>query len=103
MHGARAVAKLKNAGISLMRSIKQILRRYQVFGAYTGFLWSPIKQYFLWTLWYLNVTCWLTHTYTYHSQFIPEGIAEVSQIFLRDNHVLPKLVNFEEHRRRDRW
>jgi hypothetical protein len=25
-----------------------------------------------------------THLYTYHSHFIPEGIAEVSQIFLRD-------------------
>jgi hypothetical protein len=28
---------------------------------------------------------------TYHSRFIPEGIAEASQIFLRDTHVLPKL------------
>jgi hypothetical protein len=27
---------------------------------------------------------------TYHSRFIPEGVAEVSQIFLRDTHVLPK-------------
>jgi hypothetical protein len=33
-----------------------------------------------------------TYRYTYHSRFIPEGIAEVSQIFLRDTHVLPKLV-----------
>jgi hypothetical protein len=30
---------------------------------------------------------------TYHSGFIPEGVAEVSQIFLRDTHVLPKLVS----------
>jgi hypothetical protein len=29
------------------------------------------------------------HTYTY-SRLIPEGVAEVSQIFLRDTHVLPK-------------
>jgi hypothetical protein len=28
----------------------------------------------------------LIHTITYHSRFIPEGIAEVSQIFLRDTH-----------------
>jgi hypothetical protein len=28
----------------------------------------------------------------YHSRFIPERVAEVSQIFLRDTHVLPKLV-----------
>jgi muramidase (phage lysozyme) len=42
------------------------------------------------------------HTYTYHSRFIPEGVAEVSQIFLRDTYVLPKLVSYEEHCRRDR-
>jgi hypothetical protein len=30
--------------------------------------------------------------HTYHSHFIPEGVAEVSQIFLRDTHVLPKLA-----------
>jgi hypothetical protein len=40
---------------------------------------------------------------TYHSRFIPEGIAEVSRIFLRDTHVLPKLVSYEERCRRDRW
>jgi hypothetical protein len=28
--------------------------------------------------------------HTYHSRLIPEGVAEVSQIFLRDTHVLPK-------------
>jgi hypothetical protein len=39
----------------------------------------------------------------YHSRFTPEGVAEVSQIFLRDTHVLPKLVNYDEHCRRDRW
>jgi hypothetical protein len=40
--------------------------------------------------------------YVYHSRFIPEGVAEVSQIFLRDTHVLLKLVSYEEHCRRDR-
>jgi hypothetical protein len=29
---------------------------------------------------------------TYQSRFIPEGVAEVSQIFLRDTHVLLKLA-----------
>jgi hypothetical protein len=29
--------------------------------------------------------------HTYHSRFIPEGLAEASQIFLRDTHVLSKL------------
>jgi hypothetical protein len=31
---------------------------------------------------------------TYHTRFIPEGVAEVSQIFLRDTHVLSKLVSY---------
>jgi hypothetical protein len=41
--------------------------------------------------------------YTYHLRFIPEGVAEVSQIFLRDTHVLVKLASYEEHCRCDRW
>jgi hypothetical protein len=39
----------------------------------------------------------LLTVHTYHSRFIPEGVAEVSQIFLRNTHVLPTLVNYEEH------
>jgi hypothetical protein len=34
---------------------------------------------------------------------LPEGVAEVSQIFFRDTHILPKLISYEEHCRRDRW
>jgi hypothetical protein len=35
----------------------------------------------------------VTYIHTYiPSRFIPEGVAVVSQIFLRDTHVLPKLV-----------
>jgi hypothetical protein len=49
------------------------------------------------------ISCTNIHTYTYHSRFIPEGVAEVSQIFLRDTHVLPKLVSYDEQCRRDRW
>jgi hypothetical protein len=33
-----------------------------------------------------------TYIHTYRSRFIPEGVAEASQIFIRDTHVLPKLV-----------
>jgi hypothetical protein len=43
------------------------------------------------------------YIHTYHSRFIPEGVAQVSQIFLRDAHFLPKFVSYEEHCRRDRW
>jgi hypothetical protein len=32
---------------------------------------------------------------TYHSHCFPEGVAEASQIFLRDAHVLPKLFRYE--------
>jgi hypothetical protein len=37
------------------------------------------------------------HTYfhIYHSRFIPDGVAEASQILFRDTHVLPKLVTYE--------
>jgi hypothetical protein len=45
----------------------------------------------------------LIYIHTYPSRFIPEGVVEVSQIFLRDAHALPKLVSYEEHCRRDRW
>jgi hypothetical protein len=57
-----------------------------------------------------NIPCFhffTTDTYmyihTYRSRFIPEGVAEAIQIFLRDTHVLQKLVAYEEHCRRDRW
>jgi hypothetical protein len=43
------------------------------------------------------------YIHTYRSRFIPEGVAEAFQIFLRDTHVLPKLVSYEEQCRRDRW
>jgi hypothetical protein len=32
-----------------------------------------------------------THTHTYHSRISPEGVAESSQILLRETYVLPKL------------
>jgi hypothetical protein len=34
-------------------------------------------------------------TYTYYSLFIPEGVAEASQIFLRDAQIFPKLLSYE--------
>jgi hypothetical protein len=41
----------------------------------------------------------ICHAYgnTYHLRFIPEGVPEASQIFLRDTHVLPKLLSYEEY------
>jgi hypothetical protein len=32
------------------------------------------------------------YIHTYHSRFISDGVAEVSQIFLRDTHALAKLA-----------
>jgi hypothetical protein len=40
--------------------------------------------------------------HTYHSHFIPEGVAEAFQIFFRNAHVLPKLISYEEYCRSDR-
>jgi hypothetical protein len=37
----------------------------------------------------------LTYIHTYHPRFIPVGVAEASQIFLRDAHVLLKLFNYK--------
>jgi hypothetical protein len=36
-------------------------------------------------------------------KLIFEGVAEVSQVFLQDTHVLPTLVSYEEQCKRDRW
>jgi hypothetical protein len=38
---------------------------------------------------------------TYHLSFIPEGVAEAFQIFLRDTHVSPKLLSYKKHCKRD--
>jgi hypothetical protein len=39
----------------------------------------------------------------YHSRFNLKRVAEASQIFHRDAHVLPKRLGYEEHCRLDRW
>jgi hypothetical protein len=39
--------------------------------------------------------CQIIQIHTYHLRFIPEGIAEASEILLRDGHVLAKLVSYE--------
>jgi hypothetical protein len=44
----------------------------------------------------------ITLLHKYHSRSIPEGVAEASQIFLRDTHVLPKFVSYDEYCRLDR-
>jgi hypothetical protein len=40
------------------------------------------------------------YLHTYHLYFISEGVVEASQIFLRD--VLPKLLSYDKHFKRDR-
>jgi hypothetical protein len=35
--------------------------------------------------------------HTYHLRFIPEGVADVSHILLREAHVLLKLLGYEEY------
>jgi hypothetical protein len=41
-----------------------------------------------------------TSIHSFHSRLISEGLEEVSQIFLRDTHILPKLLSYEEYYRR---
>jgi hypothetical protein len=36
------------------------------------------------------------NVHTYRSRLIPEEVAEASQIFPRDAHVLPKLLSYED-------
>jgi hypothetical protein len=43
------------------------------------------------------------HKHTYNSRFIPEGVAEASQIFLGCAYVLPKRLSYEEYCRCDSW
>jgi hypothetical protein len=42
---------------------------------------------------YCNMARFFIIIRTYHLRFIPEGVAETSQIFLRDAIVLPKLLS----------
>jgi hypothetical protein len=41
--------------------------------------------------------------HTYHARFIPEGVAEASQILLREVHVVPKLFSYEKYCTHDKW
>jgi hypothetical protein len=58
---------------------------------------------------YDNIELEIEKEYNLHSKeyilshLIPEEVVEASQIFLRDAHVLPKLLNYEEYCRCDRW
>jgi ABC-type multidrug transport system ATPase subunit len=45
----------------------------------------------------------LINIHTYHARFVPEGVAESSQVLLREAHVLAKLFSYEKYCRRDRW
>jgi hypothetical protein len=50
-------------------------------------------NYRYWTDTYINI---------YHSSLIPEEVAETSQIFLSDAHVISKLLSYEEYCINDR-
>jgi choline dehydrogenase-like flavoprotein len=42
-----------------------------------------------------NYGWYVTIIHTYHSRYIPERVADASQIFLRDAHVFPILLNYK--------
>jgi hypothetical protein len=39
-----------------------------------------------------NYTNFTPYIHTYHSRYIPEGVAEVSQIFLRDSSTFQRVL-----------
>jgi hypothetical protein len=54
---------------------------------------SDIKRhlfFYLLSIDAIDMSIFIILIHTYHSRFNPEGAAAVSQIFLRDTHVLPK-------------
>jgi hypothetical protein len=75
-----------------------IIKRWQLFRQSMNF-----QALILFAIGFETYFIFLKNLHTYHSRFIPEGIAEVSQIFLRDTRVLSKLISYEEHYRRDSW
>jgi hypothetical protein len=57
------------------------------------FGWVIVSRQLQFHIYYLFVDFYeifIKNVLTYHLRFIPEEVAEVSQIFLRDTHVLPK-------------
>jgi hypothetical protein len=44
----------------------------------------------------------LNYIHTNHSRLIPERVAETSQIFLRDTHILPKWLGYAKYCRHDK-
>jgi fructose-1,6-bisphosphatase len=83
-----------------MNSVHQVKIMYLVFGTYRI---KPKPTHVKGYINNISKSEIKTYIHTYHLRFIPEMVAEVSQIFLRDTHVLPKLVSYEEHCKRDRW
>jgi hypothetical protein len=65
------------------------------------FFLNPIRRdlatHFPNKLWEITLFETYDILHTYYSRFIPEGVAEASQKFLRDAYVLPKLLSFEEY------
>jgi hypothetical protein len=51
------------------------------------------KKYYVQVFLFDFFTFIQTYIHTYHSRVIPEGVAEVSQIFLQETNVLPKLFD----------
>jgi hypothetical protein len=51
----------------------------------------------------LTYNAFLNYIHTFHSRFIPEGVADASQILFWATHVLPKLLSCEKYCRRDKW
>jgi hypothetical protein len=69
---------------------------------FISYLASIIKFLMLLNLGLTINACVEIYIHKYHLCFIPEGIAEIYRTFLRDTHVLPKLLSYKEYCRCDR-
>jgi hypothetical protein len=97
--GCRASLELANLFISCCIFMNDANRRM-----FYGFILSSYFLVFVFVKWLVCIR--ILHTYiqlTLTSPHIPKEGAEVSQIFLREAQVLPKLCSYEEYCRRDKW
>jgi hypothetical protein len=71
--------------VPFCRSHYLLLKQLLLFGFFLSISSKAIMIFFSSTF-YMN---------TYHSRFIPEGVAEASQVFFQDAQALPKLFSYK--------
>jgi hypothetical protein len=77
----------------IVKIAKRTMNRHHIFFSFISCVALPV-----W-LWCKNILITYIHTniHTYHSRFTPVGVAETSQIFHRDIHILLKWLSYEKY------